>query len=82
MLFLLYNARDNGAYRQGLGHARSPFEIYLKAAEEGSATAQFMVGLAYLQGTGVDKNLDSAYGWLRMAQQSSTLQCSAEAMTP
>ena len=73
LLFLLYNARDNGAGRQGLGHARSPFEIHRKAAEEGSATAQFMVGLAYLQGAGVDKNLDSAYCWLRMAQQSSSV---------
>jgi len=73
LLFLLYNARDNGAGRQGLGHFRSPFEIHLKAAEEGSATAQLMVGLAYLQGTGVDKSLNSAYCWLRMAQKSSTV---------
>ena len=73
LLFLLYNARDNGAGRPDLGHARSPFEIHLKAAEEGSATAQFMVGIAYLEGTGVDKNLNSAYCWLRMAQQSSSV---------
>lgn len=55
-----------------LDYKRTPFEIHLKAAEEGSATAQFIVGLAYLQGTGVDKNLNSGYCWLRMAQQSLT----------
>lgn len=74
LLFLLYNARDAGQVgRPGLGHGRNPLEIHLKAAEEGSATAQFTVGLAYLQGTGVDKSLKSAYYWLRMAQHSSTV---------
>lgn len=72
LLYLLYNARDAGATsRPELSQACNPFEIHLKAAEEGSATAQFLVGLAYLQGTGVVKNLNSAYCWLRMAQQSS-----------
>ena len=50
-----------------------PLRIHLKAAEEGSATGQFMVGLAYVEGRGGDKNLDSAYCWLRMAQQSSSV---------
>lgn len=72
LLFLLYNARSPGdAERPGLGQPQSPLDVHLKAAEEGSATAQFAVGLAYLHGDGVDKNSKSAYCWLRVAQQSS-----------
>jgi two-component system, NarL family, nitrate/nitrite response regulator NarL len=74
LLFLLYSARNPGETdRLGLGPASSPFEIYLKAAEEGSATAQFIVGDAFLRGKGVDKNVGTAYCWFRMAQQSSTM---------
>ena len=32
-----------------------PIEAYFKAAEEGFAAAQFVVGLAYLEGYGVEK---------------------------
>src|ERR1700719_2649521 len=57
--------------------------IYRPSGEQrglGSATAQFMMGLAYLHGTGVGKNSKSAYCWLRMSQRSSALmqhQCYA-----
>jgi hypothetical protein len=47
-------------------------EIYLKAAEEGYAAAQFIVGLAFLDGYGVEKNGHSAYYWLRMAEENSS----------
>jgi len=53
------------------GDANS-LEIYLKAAQEGSAAAQFIVGLAYFEGRGVEKNEHSAYSWLRMAEENSS----------
>src|ERR1035437_5764372 len=53
----------------GLGN---PIETYLKAAKEGYAAAQFIVGLAHLEGNGVEKNGHSAYYWLRMAEENSS----------
>jgi two-component system nitrate/nitrite response regulator NarL len=47
-------------------------EVYLKAAEEGSITDQFIVGLTYFEGRGVEKNEHSAYYWLRMAEENSS----------
>jgi DNA-binding NarL/FixJ family response regulator len=49
-----------------------PIETYLKAAEEGFVAAQFVVGLAHLEGYGVEKNSLSAYYWLRMAEENSS----------
>lgn len=48
-----------------------PIETYLTAAEEGSVAAQFVVGLAHLEGYCVEKNGLSAYHWLRLAEASS-----------
>src|SRR5207248_10757663 len=45
---------------------------YLRAAEEGWVSAQFMLGLVYLEGRGAEKNQQSAYYWLRMAEQNSS----------
>jgi hypothetical protein len=53
----------------GLGN---PIAIYLKEAEEGYAAAQFVVGLAHLEGCGVEKNGHSAYYLLRMAEENSS----------
>ena len=50
----------------------NPIEIYLKAAEEGYAAAQFIVGLAHLEGDGIEKNGPSVYYWLRMAEENSS----------
>ena len=75
LLFLLFNegnglsSRAVGPNVSGLGN---PIEIYLKAAEEGYAAAQFVVGLAHLEGCGVEKNGHSAYYWLRMAEENSS----------
>jgi len=75
LLFLLFNegnglsSRATGPRASGFGN---PIEIYLKAAEEGYAAAQFIVGLAHLEGYGVDKSGRSAYYWLRMAEQNSS----------
>jgi two-component system, NarL family, nitrate/nitrite response regulator NarL len=45
---------------------------YLRAAEEGWVSAQFMLGLVYLEGRGAEKNQQSAYYWLRMAEENSS----------
>src|SRR2546427_9827941 len=45
---------------------------YLRAAEEGWVSAQFMLGLVYLEGRGAEKNQQSAYFWLRMAEENSS----------
>lgn len=44
---------------------------YLRAAQEGSVSAQFIVGLAYFGGRGTEKNERAAYYWLRMAEENS-----------
>jgi two-component system, NarL family, nitrate/nitrite response regulator NarL len=48
------------------------FQEYLRAAREGSVPAQFIVGLAYCEGCGIEKNESSAYYWLRMVEENST----------
>jgi two-component system nitrate/nitrite response regulator NarL len=75
LLFLLFKEcngqtadRAGGPLAMGLGH---PIETYLRAAEEGSVAAQFVVGLAHLEGYCVEKNGLSAYYWLRVAEASS-----------
>jgi DNA-binding NarL/FixJ family response regulator len=75
LLYLLFN-ESNGlaspaAAPSGTGLG-NPMEVYLKAADEGYAAAQFIVGLAHLEGYGVEKNGPSAYYWLRMAEENST----------
>jgi len=75
LLFFLFNegsglsSRAGGPSVSGVGN---PIEIYLKAAKEGYAAAQFIVGLALLEGHGVEKNERSAYYWLRMAEENSS----------
>jgi len=75
LLFLLFNEGNGLSIRavgpnvSGLGN---PIEVYLKAAEEGYAAAQYIVGLAHLEGDGVEKNGHSAYYWLRMAEENSS----------
>ena len=75
LLFLLFKEcngqitdRPGVSLATELGH---PIEIYLRAAEEGSVAAQFVVGLAHLEGYCVEKNGLSAYYWLRVAEASS-----------
>jgi DNA-binding NarL/FixJ family response regulator len=74
LLYLLFNESNGlsgkvaGSGVSGLGN---PIETYLRAAEEGYAVAQFIVGLAHLEGHGVEKNGHSAYYWLRMAEENS-----------
>ena len=75
LLFLLFK-ECNGSTRDrhgatlmtDVGHSIEP---YLTAAEEGSVAAQFVLGLAHLEGYCVEKDGLSAYYWLRLAEASS-----------
>jgi len=69
LLFFLMSSQARESNVAGLGNS---IEIYLKAAKEGYAAAQFIVGLAHLEGHGVEKNGHSAYYWLRMAEETSS----------
>jgi len=76
LLFLLFkecNTQAPGGGRLTFGtEIGQPIETYLKAAEEGSVIAQFVVGLAHLEGYSVEKNGLVAYYWLRVAEASSS----------
>src|SRR5207244_12578537 len=70
LLFLLSAHPKDGVHSLAALDAAAPppcFEVYLKAAEEGWVTAQFIVGLAYLEGRGVEKNEHTAFYCLRIA---------------
>ena len=76
LLFLLFKEcngqpadRAGGPLAIGQGH---PIETYMAAAEQGSVAAQFLVGLAHLEGYCVEKNGLAAYYWLRVAEASSS----------
>ncbi len=75
LLFLLFNERHNPlvspAANVDTAVLNHPIETYLKAAEEGFIAAQYLVGLAQLEGCGMEKNGRSAYYWLRMAEENS-----------
>ena len=42
---------------------------YTLLAKEGDGEAQYLVGLAYLNGDGVEKDKDTAVNWLRLAAE-------------
>ena len=46
-------------------------ETYLKAAEDDSVAAQFIIGLAHPERYFVENNGLSAYYWLRLAEENS-----------
>jgi DNA-binding NarL/FixJ family response regulator len=75
LLFLLFNERKgsvpNRAATFDASDPKHSVESYLKAAEEGFIAAQYLVGLAHLEGCGIEKNRRSAYYWLRMAEENS-----------
>jgi DNA-binding NarL/FixJ family response regulator len=74
LLFLSAHLKDSVHSPTSLDAAvhTNCIEVYLKAAEEGWVTAQFIMGLAYLEGRGVEKNEHSAFYWLRMAEEHSS----------
>ena len=75
LLFLLFHENhasiNNGPREEALRRG-NPMDPYLKAADEGFVAAQFIVGLAHLEGYCVEKNSCSAYYWLRMAEENSS----------
>jgi two-component system, NarL family, nitrate/nitrite response regulator NarL len=74
LLFLLFkegNGLSSRAESENIVGLGNPIEIYQKAAEEGYAAAQFIVGLAHLEGYGLQQDDRSAYYWLRMAEENS-----------
>jgi len=74
LLFLLFKECNGSTPDRAVTLATErghPIETYLTAAEEGSVAAQFVVGLAHLEGYCVEKNGLSAYYWLRLAEASS-----------
>ena len=76
LLFSLLNEKDgrmNGCSPRETSHLYgSPVGAYLQAADEGFVAAQFIVGLAHLEGYCVEKNNRSAYYWLRVAEENSS----------
>jgi two-component system, NarL family, nitrate/nitrite response regulator NarL len=75
LLFLLFN--ENHASVNSAGPTEdalngNPMDPYFKAADDGFIAAQFIVGLAHLEGYCVEKNNRSAYYWLRIAQENSS----------
>jgi two-component system, NarL family, nitrate/nitrite response regulator NarL len=86
LLFLVLSERHSPTIGQaaefevaGFNH---PIETYLRAADEGFLAAQYLVGLAHLQGVGVEKNSSAAYYWLRMVEENShELQRRTHALT-
>jgi two-component system nitrate/nitrite response regulator NarL len=72
-LLLLFKSSGQATSPGGLllGNGSQPIAAYLKAAEEGVVAAQFIAGLAHLEGYGIEKNERSAYYWLRMAEENS-----------
>ena len=72
LLFLLEHSQLQGGPAETVPSNRDgSIETYLKAAEDGLAVAQFVVGMAYLEGCGIEKDEHSAYFWLRRGEQSS-----------
>ena len=62
------SAYNNAAYltQQGMGvekNERQALEFWLYAAQKGHAEAQYHIGKAYYNGTGVERNLLEAYAW-------------------
>jgi two-component system, NarL family, nitrate/nitrite response regulator NarL len=72
LLFLLeHNNLNKRAIQAPSAGEGQPIDAYVKAAEEGFVVAQFIVGLAYLDGCELGKSEHSAYYWLRMTEQNS-----------
>jgi two-component system nitrate/nitrite response regulator NarL len=66
LLFLLFSECNDP---DSNGH--NSIGNYFKDAHDGVVAAQFVVGMAYLEGYGVEKDERSAYYWLRMAEENS-----------
>lgn len=77
--------RDLGlAYLKGEGIAKDTaraYDLFVQAARQQDAQAQFYLGRSYLTGKGTDRNLISAYIWLSAsAAKTSPLQEDAKSL--
>jgi two-component system nitrate/nitrite response regulator NarL len=75
LLFLLSAHSKDAAYPAAASNTVGPtnsLDMYLQAAGDGQVSAQFIVGLAYFEGSGIQKNEQLAYYWLRMAEENSS----------
>ena len=54
------------------------FELFLDAAMNGVTTAMYTVGCCYLRGTGVEKDVEEARKWLKMALDNGMEDATAE----
>ena len=76
LLFLMVKGRDNqyGELARRFFSEQKPSERAVRAAaENGFPPAQFMLGMAHLDGTGFQQDDRAAYHWLRMAEMNSVL---------
>jgi DNA-binding NarL/FixJ family response regulator len=76
LLLLLSTNHKNSFYTTASKNSKNEngtnsLERYLKAAEQGWVSAQFLVGLAYFEGRDAEKNEQFAYYWLRLAEENS-----------
>lgn len=71
-----YEKKDGASYYDlGRMYSREvseekAFEFYMKAAEMGYAPAYYAIAVAYLDGEGVERDLDKAFEWLQKAVDS------------
>jgi len=72
-LLFLSSTHHKNSFREPLSTEgwTNSLQGYLRAAREGWLSAQFILGLAYWEGRNVEKNEQSAYYWLRMAEENS-----------
>jgi predicted transcriptional regulator len=74
LLLLMVKGRNSqyGEMALRLFFEQRPCEpAFVAAAENGFLSAQFMLGMAHLQGKGLDKDDRTAYHWLRLAEMNS-----------
>jgi two-component system nitrate/nitrite response regulator NarL len=71
LLSLLFRECNGQPVRRTVMSGTHSMDTYLRAAEQGVVAAQFIVGLAHLEGYGTEKDERSAYYWLRMAEENS-----------
>ncbi len=58
------------AYNQGFN--QSAFQYFIKAAALGNSLSQRYIGLMYINGLGVEKNIPTGYAWLKLAAKDGT----------
>ena len=64
-------------YENGLGAPQAydaAVELYIRAAERGDPSAQYLLGLMYDKGHGVNRNEVLAYKWLNLAAASAPIR--------